>query len=202
MRDLIEPGALAPSLAPFGDANFKLAVLAELMATRALDLGSPAAFRRAVDPQAGTGAQAPSQIAYDYLGRYPLKDWQLAGVRFLEFDPDLAIYDYVHPHWGGRDGLFDIHDLRDLRLLPGLERLNTGQMLRDTDLRALRSARRLERITLGPAPQGSPWRHLDALLALPRLSHLTLFKRDLERWFRNPVLRVLRDQGVTLNLLG
>ena len=39
MRDLVPFEALSPSLAPFRDANFKLAIMAELIDTRVLDLG-------------------------------------------------------------------------------------------------------------------------------------------------------------------
>ena len=44
--------------------------------------------------------------------------------------------------------------------------------------------------------------NLDALLALPRLERLSLYKSDLRRWFRNPVLRVLREKGVKVTVIS
>ncbi|MEM6305997.1 MAG: hypothetical protein AAF744_14865, partial [Pseudomonadota bacterium] len=184
MRDLIARDELAPTLAPFTDPNFKLAVISELIETRVLDLGDFVEFLRFIEgPEYDYEADgyAPSADAYDYLGRYPLTPDQLAQVTFLEFDGGLAIYEYVFPFWDGESSLFDIQSLADLRLLPNLERLNVVSMLQDTDLKSLRTAQRLERVSLGLT---GTWENLDALLALPRLERVSLFKSDLARRFR------------------
>ncbi len=202
MRDLIPIKALSPSLAPFRDPNFKLAVMAELIDTRVLDLGDFDEFLKFIegpDYDYERDGYAPSQDAYDYLARYPLTERHLESVTFLEFDGGLVVYEYVFPFWDGESALFDISDLDDLRHLPNLERLSVISMLATTDLKPLRTARRLERVSLGLTGE---WQNLDALLGLPRLERVSLFKSDLRRWFRNPVLRALREKGVKVTLLG
>ena len=203
MRDLVPWEALQPSLAPFTDPNFKLAVMAELIDTRRLDLGDHVAFLRVVegpgyDPR--ENGLFPSQKAYDYLGRYPLAKRHLDALRVLEFDRGLSIYPYVWPAWRGETAVFDVKGLADLRLLPGLERLNAISLLAATDLTPLRTARRLDRVYLGQI--AGTWDNLDALLALPRLDRLSLHKRNLRRYFRNPVLRTLHERGVEVQLFG
>jgi hypothetical protein len=198
MRDLIPFEALSNSLAPFVDPNFKLAVMAELIDTRVLDFGHFEAFLTFIEgPQYDyeQDGYAPSAKAYDYLGRYPLTQQQLASVRFLAFDGGLSIYEYVYPFWDGESELFDIQTLEDIRLLPNLERLSMISMLSSTDLKPLRAARRLERISLGLI---GTWQNMDALLGLPRLERLSLFKSNLKTRFRDPVMIALREKGVKI----
>ena len=198
MRDLIPFEALSKSLAPFVDPNFKLAVLAELIDTRVLDFGDFEDFLKFIEgPQYDyeTDGYVPSAKAYDYLGRYPLTPQQLASVRFLEFDGGLSIYEYVYPFWDGEPALFDIASLSDIRHLPNLERFSANAMLGSTDLKPLRAARKLERISLGLIGK---WQNMDALLGLPRLERLTLFKSNLRNRFRDPVLIALKEKGVKI----
>lgn len=201
MRDIIPFDQLSPSLAPFTDPNFKLAVMSELIDTRVIDFGDFEEFLKAIEGPAydyERDGYAPSAKAYDYLGRYPLTERHLNTLTFLEFDGGLSIYEYVFPFWDGENALFDIQSLNDLRLLPALERLNVVSMLQSTDLKPLRTARRLERVSLGLTGE---WQNVDALLGLPRLERVSLYKSDLKRWYRNPVLRALRDKGVTVTLI-
>lgn len=198
MRDLIPFEALSNSLAPFVDPNFKLAVMAELIDTRVLDFGGFEAFLKFIEgPQYDyeKDGYAPSARAYDYLGRYPLTPQHLSSVRFLEFDGGLSIYEYVYPFWDGETELFDIATLADVRHLPNLERLSVISMLSGTDLKPLRAARKLERISLGLV---GTWQNMDALLGLPRLERLSLFKSNLRNRFRDPVLNALKDKGVKI----
>jgi hypothetical protein len=199
MRDLIPFEALSNSLAPFVDPNFKLAVLAELIDTRVLDFGDFEEFLKFIEgPQYDyeTNGYAPSAKAYDYLGRYPLTEQQLGSLRFLEFDGGLSIYEYIYPFWGGESELFDIGSLTDIRLLPQLERLSVISMLTNTDLKPLRTARKLERISLGLTGK---WQNMDALLGLPHLERLSVFKSDLRSTYRDPVLIALQENGVKIN---
>ncbi len=196
MRDLIPFKALSSSLAPFVDPNFKLAVLAELIDTRVLDFGDFDSFLKFVEgPEYDyeTDGYAPSAKAYDYLGHYPLSARHLRSVRFLELDGGLSIYDYVYPFWDGESGLFDVQSLDDLRHLPNLERLSVVSMLTSTDLKPLRTARKLEQISLGLI---GTWENMDALLGLPRLKRLSLFKSNLRVRFRDPVMIALKEKGV------
>lgn len=198
MRDLIPFEALSNALAPFVDPNFKLAVMAELIDTRVLDFGDFETFLKFVEgpqydyEQDGT---APSAKAYDYLGRYPLAERHLATVKFLEFDGGSSIYEYVYPFWDGENALFDIQTLEDLRLLPNLERLSLNAMLASTDLKPLRTARRLQRLSLGLI---GTWENMDALLALPHLEQISMFKSNLRARFRDPVMIALREKGVKI----
>ncbi|MFC6583493.1 DUF6892 domain-containing protein [Sulfitobacter aestuariivivens] len=132
------------------------------------------------------------------MGRYPLQQRHLDALTFMELDGGLVIYDYVWPYWDGQSRIFDVSVLDDVRLLPNLERLNVTSMLAGTDLKPLRTARKLERVTLGRI---GTWQNLDALLGLPRLTHLSLFKSNLRSRFRNPVLQALRDKGVNVTIL-
>ena len=204
MRDVLPFDQLSPSLTPFTDPNFKLAVLSELIDTGALDLGDFEAFLRFIEGPAYNyevdGAQ-PSAKAYDYLGRYPLEQRHLDAVTFLEFDGGLAIYEYIWPFWNGETETFDIGTLDDLRLLRNLERLSVISMLGTGDLKPLRTARKLKRVGLSLGVTGA-WENLDALLGLPRLERVSLFKSDLKNFFRNPVLKALQDKGVKVTLFG
>ena len=198
MRDLIPFEALSNSLAPFVDPNFKLAVLAELIDTRVLDFGDFETFLKFVegpDYDYEKDGYAPSAKAYDYLGRYPLTPQHLSSVQYLECDGGLSIYEYVYPFWDGESALFDIATLADIRHLPNLERLSVVSMLGSTDLKPLRTARKLERISLGLI---GTWQNMDALLGLPRLERLSLFKSNLKKQFRNPVLIALKENGVKI----
>lgn len=198
MRDLIPFEALSNSLAPFVDPNFKLAVLAELLDTRVLDFGDFEAFLKFIegpDFDYETDGYAPSAKAYDYLGRYPLTPQHLSSVRFLEFDGGLSIYEYVYPFWDGEAELFNIASLADIRQLPNLERLSVISMLESTDLKPLRAARKLERVSLGLTGK---WQNIGALLALPRLEQLSVFKTDLRSPFRDPALIALKAKGVEI----
>lgn len=199
MTGLIPIHALPESIAPFTDANFKLAVLDALMAAGQLDLGSYPEFLQFIEgPQYDyekNGYQA-SAAAYAYLTRYPLTVRQLGSVARLILDGGLNIYPYIYPFWGGETEEFDIHDLADIALLPGLKYLDFTAMLTTTDLSPLAGHPALEDVGLG---MNGTWRHFDVLESLPALRLVSVYGFDLDDAAAVSVRR-LKQRGVEVRV--
>jgi hypothetical protein len=61
-----------------------------------------------------------------YFEGLEISDELLAGIEELCFDAGLDIYWHCAPAWDGEDGLFDVHSLDDLALLPNLRVIHGG----------------------------------------------------------------------------
>jgi hypothetical protein len=125
----------------FRDFNFKLIVIDELMyrqrvLTPAFDLGN-SMLARGIDLPAvyvlendlDEDVLAESRTYFEGL---EISDELLAGIEELCFDAGLDIYWHCAPAWDGEDGLFDVHSLDDLALLPNLRRVtavNSGTLV-------------------------------------------------------------------------
>ncbi|MFV0681159.1 DUF6892 domain-containing protein [Ottowia sp.] len=117
---------------PFKDANFKLAVLSELMEKAHIDIGEPQdlaehVLGRPVDLEEEGYASIPQAQAY--LARYPLSPQLLAQVRSLELDGGTEIYSYIHRFWGGETEEFDITSFEGIEALPNLKQVRIISMV-------------------------------------------------------------------------
>ncbi|UYV36224.1 hypothetical protein N4R57_14490 [Rhodobacteraceae bacterium D3-12] len=197
----IDPSALEPDPGLFRDANFKLAVIARLMERGGLEFGPYPDFLRWLEgPQYDYEAHGHllSEKARDYFTRYPLSPRQRGQIEVLEFDGGLDIYPFIFPFWSGESDDFDIRSLVDLQLLPNLRRFGAFSMLQSADLGPVKDHPALEVLTLGLI--GQEWVRLSSLLTLPRLTHVTAFRRDITTARNRRVLATLKSRGVTVQL--
>lgn len=127
---------------PFGDLNFKLAVIDELMYqqgmlspafdVRAFAKGWPE--REILDP----GGNGPAPEVLRYFAELPLTAEELQHVTTLSVAPTSRIYHQLDPWWGGEEDWFNIRSFEDVAHLPNLRTLNIEGMLHeDADLRPL-----------------------------------------------------------------
>lgn len=128
---------------PFGDLNFKLAVINELMYEQ--DVLSPAfdveAFakgwpeREILDPR---GKNGPIPEVLRYFAELSLTAAELQHVTTLWVAPTDRIYHQIDPLWGGEEDWFNIRSFEDVAHLPNLRTLNIEYMIdEDADLSPL-----------------------------------------------------------------
>lgn len=181
--------------APFGDPDFKLAVMSSLLESGALDLAAPedlAAFvlKRAVDLEED-GYDLISE-AYDYLVRYPLTDADLAKVEAITFDGGNEIYPYCYYFWDGESEEFDISSTAGIGLCQNMRQLTCIAMIERLDAADLVGLGKLEALHL-PSVCDNPGR----LLELPALKKLTFP----ETAVRDPALiAALKARGVAVRI--
>lgn len=200
MSDLIPVEALQETAAPFTDANFKLAVLSRLIERGTINFGHFDEFLQFIEGpnyDYENDGYAISTKAVSYLTRYPLSLQMLASVEELSFDGGLDIYPYIYPFWGGETEDFDIHSLRDIRLLPNLRNFGFSAMLTDTDLAPLAEVKELEQLELGLT---GPWKNIQVLLSLPKLRYFQAFSSDVETQAAQSVIEELRERGVAIDI--
>jgi hypothetical protein len=160
--------------APFGDPNFKLAVMSSLLEDDALDLADPSdlaafALKRPVNLEK-EGYQL-SHEAYDYLIRYPLTGADLASVESITFDGGNEIYPYCFRFWDGETSEFDVKSISGIELCPNIRRLLYIALIDQLDVADIVSLRKIEEIDL-PSKCINPER----LLELPALKKLSFRK--------------------------
>jgi hypothetical protein len=170
-QQMAYPAAAGAPGAPFGDPNFKLAVMSSLLESGALDLAAPedlAAFvmKRAVDLE--EDGYDMIREAYDYLVRYPLTDADLAKVETITFDGGNEIYPYCYYFWGGDGEEFDISSTAGIGLCGNLRQLTCIAMIERLDAAELAGLGKLETLEL-PSGCDNP----ELLLELPALKKLT-----------------------------
>lgn len=184
----VEPGA------PFSDPPLKLAVMAALLRSKMLDLGTPEQLAshvlgRPVDLEEEGYDLIPQ--ALDYLLRYPLTDEQLASVDWVQFDGGEEIYPYAWYFWEGEDGVFDIHDTADLHHCVNLRGISVISMIDRFDLRTLVPLHKLEWVSINV-----PADHIEALLEIPSLKNAASFD---ENPLSHGILQTLKQRGVAVN---
>ncbi|MDX3659134.1 hypothetical protein PV646_17650 [Streptomyces sp. ID05-26A] len=107
---------------PFADANFKLAVVQELMYNQALlprfDLREYAA-EQGFTYDDGSFAAVPEALAYFEALEVPAA--LAERITEIEMDGGNEIYLEIAPNWDGEDGLFDVAEFADVRHFPNLK---------------------------------------------------------------------------------
>lgn len=181
--------------APFGDPNFKLAVMSSLLESGVLDLAEPgdlAAFvlKRAVDLEED-GYDLISE-AYDYLVRYPLTETDLAKVEAITFDGGNEIYPYCYYFWDGEGEEFDISSMAGIGLCRNLRQLTCIAMIERLDAADLVGLDKLEALQLSSVCDNSR-----RLLELPALKTLAFP----ENVIADPALiAALKARGVAVRI--
>ena len=199
-----EPAYRAPAGAPgapFGDPNFKLVVMNDLLERNIIDLGTPRdiaqfAFDRPFDqvPQ----GHALLRPVYDYLVRYPLADADLAAAQNLSFDGGNRIYSYAFPSWDGETDDFEVHSLDGIERLANLESFAVTAMLAFHDFSRLAGFQKLRCVdaTIGR------YENLNTLLGLSALAECRLRGNRIYDDVMTPghqsrsVMETLRGRGV------
>lgn len=188
------PAASGAPGAPFSDPNLKLAVMAALLRSKMLDLGTPEqlashVLARPVDLEQDGYELIPQ--ALDYLVRYPLTAEQLASVDWVQFDGGEEIYPYAWYFWGGEEGVFDIHDTSDLHHCVNLKGIAVTSMIDSVDLRTLASLPKLEWIHIYV-----PTQNLEALLDMPSLKRVRRLRVNDDT---KAILEKLEQRGIEVN---
>ncbi|WNV85233.1 DUF6892 domain-containing protein [Umezawaea sp. Da 62-37] len=125
---------------PFADANFKLAVVQELMYNQDLlprfDLREYA-VEQGFTYDDGSVEAVPEALAYFGALEVP---GELAGkITGIEMDGGNEIYLEIAPNWDGEDGLFDVDEFADLRHFPNLKSMTLFYTGNEEALEALRA---------------------------------------------------------------
>ncbi|SDO46474.1 DUF6892 domain-containing protein [Lentzea jiangxiensis] len=125
---------------PFTDANFKLAVVQELMYDQDLlpkfDLREYAAAQ-GFTYDGGSFEAVPEALAYFEALEVP---GELAEkITEIGMDGGNEIYLEIAPNWDGEDGLFDVHEFADVRHFPNLKSMTLFYTGDEQALEALRA---------------------------------------------------------------
>ena len=125
---------------PFADANFKLAVVQELMYNQELlpkfDLRAHAA-EQGFTYDDGSVAAVPEALAYFEALEVP--EELAEKITEIEMDGGNEIYLEIAPNWDGEDGLFDVDEFADLRHFPHLKSMTLFYTGNEEALETLRA---------------------------------------------------------------
>jgi hypothetical protein len=125
---------------PFADANFKLAVVQELMYNQDLlprfDLREYAA-EQGFTHDAGSVEAVPEALAYFAALEVPVEFAE--KITEIEMDGGNEIYLEIAPNWDGEDGLFDVDEFADLRHFPNLKSMTLFYTGNEEALETLRA---------------------------------------------------------------
>ncbi|WP_394618780.1 DUF6892 domain-containing protein [Lentzea sp. JNUCC 0626] len=125
---------------PFVDANFKLAVVQELMYNQELlpkfSLRDHAA-EQGFTYDDGSFEAVPEALAYFAALEVPV---ELADkITEIYLDGGNEIYLEIAPGWDGEDGLFDVHEFADVQYFPNLKSMTLLYTGDEGALEALRA---------------------------------------------------------------
>lgn len=179
----------------FADLNLKLVVLehlsrAGLITLPELEQTEDTAHAAIDDEEADYAAQQDQE---DALLAIELTQELLDQLTTLEVDAGHAIYQLIDPDWDGESYRFDIVSLEGVEHLRNLRSLRFASMTTHLDLRPLAHHPALEHLTLSY----SPFKHLSALLDVPKLKTLTGHLHVLDDP-EQEAIEALQQRGVTV----
>lgn len=180
----------------FADLNLKLVVLEHLSCAGLITLPELERAEAAEDTEDEEAAYAAQQAQEDALLAIELTQDLLDQITELEVDGAHAIYGLIDPDWDGESYRFDIVSLEGIEHLRRLSALRFVSMATHLDLRPLAHHPALAHLILSYAP----FKHLNALLDLPKLQTLEGYLHDPED-DEQAVLEELKRRQVTVTSL-